>query len=236
MTDTPVLGLPLVAPAQAQKHVTVNEALSRIDGLTQIVLTAVDVTTPPVAAPEGDIYAVPPGAVNAWAGQAGKLALSQNGGWVFVAPRRGWRAVVLDAGAPAIFDGMAWRVGAVTLDESGAGLSMRSVSVDVSVEAGESVTTPVIFPERSLAFGVTGRVLSTLTGTATAWDLGVTGDPGRYGTGLGMAQNSWVNGPSTPLVYWSPTTLELTAQGGDFAGGTVRLVAHFAELHLPDAI
>ncbi|MEM7723342.1 MAG: DUF2793 domain-containing protein [Pseudomonadota bacterium] len=236
MTDTPVLGLPLVAPAQAQKHVTVNEALSRIDGLTQIVLAAVDVTTPPVAAPEGDIYAVPPGAVNAWTGQAGKLALSQNGGWVFVAPRRGWRAVVLDAGAPAIFDGMAWRVGAVTLDESGAGLSMRSVSVDVSVEAGGSVTTPVIFPERSLAFGVTGRVVSALTGTATAWDLGVTGDPGRYGTGLGMAQNSWVNGPSMPLVYWSPTALELTAQGGDFAGGTVRLVAHFAELQLPDAI
>ena len=31
MTDTSQLGLPLLEPAQAQKHVTVNEALVRLD-------------------------------------------------------------------------------------------------------------------------------------------------------------------------------------------------------------
>ena len=35
MTNEPMrLQLPLLQPAQAQKHVTVNEALMRLDGLT----------------------------------------------------------------------------------------------------------------------------------------------------------------------------------------------------------
>ena len=35
MASTAQLALPLVAPAQAQKHVTVNEALARLDAAAQ---------------------------------------------------------------------------------------------------------------------------------------------------------------------------------------------------------
>jgi hypothetical protein len=236
MTETPVLSLPLLAASQAQKHVTVNEALARVDGLAQLVLVAIDVTTPPLAAPDGDVYAVPPGAVNAWAGQDGKVAIAINGGWEFVSPRRGWRAMILDQGAEAVFDGNDWRLGALTLSPGGAGVAMKSTEADVVIGAGGTATSPVLFPARSIAFGVTGRVISAITGGVTAWDLGVSDDTGRYGTGLGTALNSWVNGPGTPLVYWAPTALELTATGGNFAGGTVRLVAHYAELSLPDPV
>ncbi len=79
-------------------------------------------------------------------------------------------------------------------------------------------------------------MIDTITGSATAWQLGVTGDNGRFGVGLGVALNSWVNGPAAPIVYWSPTALVLTAQSGTFAGGQVRLVIHFAELSLPAPI
>ena len=34
--NTARLGLPLLQPAQAQKHVTVNEALMRLDGLVNL--------------------------------------------------------------------------------------------------------------------------------------------------------------------------------------------------------
>jgi hypothetical protein len=236
MADTPVLSLPLLAPAQAQKHVTVNEALSRIDGLAQLCLVSASLTAPPVAAPEGEVYAVPIGATNAWSGQDGNLAISLNGGWVFVAPKRGWRAMILDQGVTAIWDGSFWRAGAATLTPGGASMALRSVEVDVDLTAGPSVTSPILFPSRSIAFGVTGRVTDAITGTATAWDLGISGDTQRYGNGLGLALNTWVNGPSAPLVYWSPTALEISAAGGDFAGGTIRLIAHFAELAIPDAI
>lgn len=236
MTDTANLSLPLLQPAQAQKHVTVNEAFARLDGLTQLCLASVVQTVPPVAPPEGAAYGVPAGAVNAWAGQEGKVAVSAGGGWVFVPARRGWRALVLDAGHPAIFDGNEWRPGALTLSPGGASMAMRSVEMDVTLGAGPAVTTPVAFPARSIAFGVTGRVTAAITGSAASWDLGVAGDTARYGSGLGLSPNAWVNGPGTPMVCWSATPLEITAAGGDFAGGAVRLVAHYAELALPDPV
>jgi hypothetical protein len=233
MTETPILGLPLVQPAQAQKHVTVNEALARLDGVTQLALISISQTTPPAAVVGGAVYGVPSGAVNAWSGQDGNIALAINGGWVFVQPKIGWRAMVMDAGCEAIYDGSDWRLGAQTLTPGGAGLKLRSMEFDVNLVAGASASTPIAFPARSIAFGVTGRVTSEITGTASAWDLGIVGDTGRYGTGLGTAPNSWVNGPGAPTVYWTPTPLEITAQGGDFAGGSMRLIAHFAELSLP---
>jgi hypothetical protein len=230
------MSLPLLAPAQAQKHVTVNEALARLDALTHLTLVSASQTTPPAAVIEGDLYAVPPGGVNAWAGQDGQLAIAVNGGWVFVPPRRGWRAFVLDQGLTAIWDGADWRAGAVTLAPSGAGMALKTVEFDVTVTSGASVTTPVVIPARALVFGVTGRVTAPLTGGATSWDLGIAGDPGRFGTGLGTSLNSWVNGPAAPIVYWSPTALEITAQGGSFTGGTLRLAVSYAALSLPDPV
>ena len=48
--ETMRLQLPLLQPAQAQKHVTVNEALMRLDGLTNAVLESASVAVPPEAA------------------------------------------------------------------------------------------------------------------------------------------------------------------------------------------
>lgn len=235
MTDTPELTLPLLAPAQAQKHVTVNEALVRLDAMAQLRLQSITTTTPPSAA-DGFAYAVPTGAVNAWAGQEGKVAIASGGGWVFVPARRGWRAVVLDMGSLAIFDGSAWRIGAQTLTPGGASVAMTSAEYDVTLTAGASVTTPVLFPARAISYGITGRVVSEIAGAVTTWDIGVTGDLQLYGSGLGTSLNSWVSGPGAPQVFWAPTALEITAQGGNFAGGVIRLVAHYAELSLPDPV
>jgi hypothetical protein len=236
MTETANLALPLVQPAQAQKHVTVNEALARVDGLAQLTLRSVSETIPPVTPEEGATYGVPFGAVNAWAGQGGHVAVLIGGGWVFVPARRGWRAMVLDAGHMAVFDGIDWRAGGVTLTPGGASFNMRSVEMDVSLSAGTTVVAPLVFPARSIAFGVTGRVTAAISGAVAAWEVGVAGDAARYGTGLGLGVNSGVNGPGAPSVYWDATPLVISAVGGDFAGGTVRLVAHFAELSPPSEI
>lgn len=236
MTDTPRMSLPLLAPAQAQKHVTVNEALARIDALSHLTLVSSSLTTPPTSAIDGDLYAVPPGAVNAWAGQEGKLAIAVNGGWVFVPPRRGWRAFVLDQGMSAIWGGTDWRLGAVTLSPSGSVMSFKTNEIDVEITSGVSVLTPAVIPSRALLFGITGRVVDAIKGTATTWDLGVADDTGRFGTGIGVSLNAWVNGPTAPIVYWSPTALEITAQGGTFSGGMVRLAVHYTELGLTDPV
>ena len=236
MTETANFGLPLVQPAQAQKHVTVNEAIARLDGLTQLCLQSVSETAPPGDVADGAAFGVPPGAMDAWAGRAGHVAVRLSGGWVFVPARRGWRAMVLDAGQTAMFDGGAWRMGALTLSPAGAVMAMRVLEMEVTLTAGTSVTAPLAFPARAIAFGVTGRVTGAITGSASGWSLGVAGAPARYGSGLGLAVNSWVNGPGAPEVTWSDTPLVVTAEGGSFAGGTVRLAAHFAELSLPDPV
>jgi hypothetical protein len=124
-------------------------------------------------------------------------------------------------------------MGAMTLSPAGAALALQSLQFDLPISVGASVSSSVLIPPRAVLFGVTGRVVDAITGGVQSWSLGVAGDTGRFGTGLGVSLNSWVNGPAAPIVYWEATSLLLSAQGGDFAGGTVRLVIHYANLSLP---
>ncbi len=110
MTDTTSkLGLPLIAAQQAQKHVTHNEALATLDVLVQASVKDRDLATPPSAPAEGDMHIVAATATDAWAGHENELAEFRNGGWVFHAPREGWRAWVEDEDALLAYDGMAWK-------------------------------------------------------------------------------------------------------------------------------
>ena len=93
MSDTTSrLALPLMQPSQAQKHVTLNEALLRLDAVAQLVVERFEAEVPPDDAAEGEVHALGDAPQGAWQGQAGRLAVRQNGGWVFVAPQEGWRA------------------------------------------------------------------------------------------------------------------------------------------------
>lgn len=105
MPDTsPVLSLPLIQPAQAQKHVTHNEALRVLDALVQLVVISADLKTPPEDAQEGARYIVGTPGGGDWAGRDGDIAVRQDGTWFFVTPQAGWRAGVLDLGGEVIFD------------------------------------------------------------------------------------------------------------------------------------
>lgn len=237
MTDTPRFALPLVAPSQAQKHVMVNEALGRIDALSQLVLQSVSENTPPSNLVEGFVYMVAAGGVNSWSGQDGRLAIVLGGGWVFLDAVTGMRAYIADTGQFALWNGVEWSGIGLATSPSGAGMTLRSVEIDHSVGAGAVSTTVAFIPSGALVFAVTGRVTSGLTGGATSFQLGVAGQsPDRYGAGIGVTAGSWLRGvTSAPLAYYANTALTLTATGGVFASGTVRLVAHLAEFSLPSA-
>ena len=110
MTDvSPVLDLPFIMPSQAQKHVTHNEALRRLDVLVQAVVIDRDRSAPPARRSLGDRHIVGAGATAAWAGRAGEIALFDSDGWQFTAPRAGWRVHVLAEGETLTHDGSAWR-------------------------------------------------------------------------------------------------------------------------------
>lgn len=109
MENTPNLELPYILPAQAQKHVTHNEALRALDAVVQLAVLDRDLTEPPPAPAEGDRYLVAAGATGAWNGRDGQVAAWQDGTWMFHAPGRGWLAWVADEERLFVWDGAAWR-------------------------------------------------------------------------------------------------------------------------------
>lgn len=234
MTETSRIGLPLVEPAQAQKHVTVNEAFVRLDALTQLTLDGVGGVTPPASPDEGDVHAIGAGASGTWAGQDGQLAVFVNGGWAFLAPRAGWRAWSDADGAEVLFDGVEWVAGAGALSANGAGFLHRSVEIDHAVGSGGTSVVFGALPANTIVYGITGRVLTAIGG-ATSLDIGVAGSSDRYGSGIGTAAGAWARGmTSSPLAYYAPTDLILSASGGAFDNtGVFRVAVHFAELTLP---
>lgn len=108
MPDTPLLKLPLLDAAQAQKHVTHNEALMRLDWAVQLSVASRALGTPPAPLTEGARYLLAVEPSGAWAGQKGQLAIAQGGGWLFHAPRAGWRLWVEDEKKFLAFDGADW--------------------------------------------------------------------------------------------------------------------------------
>lgn len=234
MSDTPRLGLPLLQAAQAQKHVTVNEALVRLDGLTQMSLISISGSLPPTLASDGDCYGVPTGGVNEWAGHDGEIAIHSNGGWVFATPLIGWHAWIDDTAKSVVFDGTDWVSGVAAMSPNGAALIHDVVEFDHTIGAGPSVVIANALPAATIVYGITGRVLTTFGGALSGWRLGVSGSDDRYGSGLGISAGSWIRGlTSSPLTYYSGTDLVLTSEGADFVDGQVRLAIHTAQLSLP---
>jgi hypothetical protein len=108
MTDTPNLALPLIAAAQAQKHVTHNEALAAIDVLLQCAVRDKDLAVPPAAPPEGVRYIVAAAPSGSWAGQEGNIAAWRDGAWAFYAPKPGFIAFVVDEGLLYFYAASGW--------------------------------------------------------------------------------------------------------------------------------
>lgn len=130
---TPLLELPFILPAQAQKHVPYNEALRRLDLLVQLAVASRSLAEPPVSPPVGARYLVPAGASGAFAGQAGHVALWEGAAWAFFAPGPGWRAEVLEEEIAVVFDGAAWR------DESGATRRFAALGLGTPAQGGNGL-------------------------------------------------------------------------------------------------
>lgn len=237
MTETYHLSLPLVAAAQAQKHVTVNAALAKLDALAQLRVVSAVVTTPPGGVLDGQSYIVPAGASGAWAERETQLAVFANGAWEFIQPKVGWTAWNEAEGASVTFDGTGWGQVGGTGSAGGAATLQQVIEVDHTVGSGATSAVVGAIPAQMMVTGVSGRVTAALGGDATGWSLGVSDSNNRYGSGLGLAKNSYVLGlTGQPQAYYSDTDLILTAVGGTFSGGEVRLAIHGVTLQPPAAV
>ena len=107
MTTTPLLALPLLAAAQAQKHVTMNEALFLLDALAQIAVKEQGRNTPPDAPAAGDRYLIGTAPTGTFAGKTGMIASFDGAGWVYTAPRAGFLIYVTGENRLFVHDGTA---------------------------------------------------------------------------------------------------------------------------------
>ena len=201
MSDTYQFGLPLVQAAQAQKHVTVNEALARLDAVAQMRVKADDWEIPSANSIEGEAHVVGPIASNEWAGQSGKVAIFSNGGWVFLTPKVGWRAWNEVLGAEIVYDGVEWVRYAGVFAVGGAASLHRVGEIDHTLAAGMVSVASNVIPSHALVIGVTARVIAAFTGAGvSSWSLGVAGAVDRYGSGLGLGLNSFAKGATGPVT------------------------------------
>ena len=117
MADTTAnLKLPYIMFEQAQKHITHNEALRRLDAIVQLSAASRGRTTPPDDPAEGARYLVAAGADGAWSGQTDAIAAWQDGVWTFYVPMAGWRVWIEDERSDVFWDGAAWQSRSLGLD------------------------------------------------------------------------------------------------------------------------
>jgi len=88
------LSLPYLAPSQAQKHVTLNESLARLDAIVQLSVVSATTAAEPGSPDDGAVWIMPAGKSGAhWASFAdGSLAYYRDGAWEQITPRDGWLA------------------------------------------------------------------------------------------------------------------------------------------------
>lgn len=232
MSETLRGSLPLLAAAQAQKHVTHNEALLRLDALLHPVVISRDIADPP-AASEGDLYLIAASATGDWSGRSGDLAEWRNGVWEFYAPFEGLAVhVAADnlllrhlSGAWQEADGLFGQTRLLARSPLGAASEHRVIDAELAGLSGSHVETAAIIPERAIVFCVSTRTVSAVTG-ATSYDCGVSGETSKFGGSLGISAASSNLGVIGPTAFYAPTPVRLSANGGDFTGGTVRIAVH----------
>ena len=240
---TPRLSLPIVAAGQAQKHITVNEALGKLDGLVQLAVQSRTVTAQPGSPADGAIHILPTGATGAsWFDKAaGLLARHADGVWETLTPAAGWLAWIIDEGLALIHDGQNWTPLSSTFKNLTAARSpffaatrFEIIEQEVTL-SGASVATTVMIPSRAIVLGVSTRTSVAITG-ATSYSCGVAGDAGKFGASLGVAKNASNVGVIGPTAYYADTPVVITAAGGSFTGGKVRVSMHLMRFDAPAAV
>jgi hypothetical protein len=158
--------LPYILAAQAQKHVTHNEALRILDGLVQLSVIDRDLTASPVSPADGDRYIVGSGATGDWVGWDLNIALWNDGAWLRLPPRIGWRTWVEDEALLLVWTGAAWEVVGEPSDISDAVFSLVN-DTDPTKKAVFSLSGISTATTRSYTLPNTSSELAILAGTQT---------------------------------------------------------------------
>lgn len=186
------LDLPYLQAGQMQKHVTLNEALTRLDALVQCAVLSRSAAAQPAAPDDGALYILPEGATGAdWSAMApGALARFEAGGWTVIAPPPGLRAFVVDEQRLVMLGEAGWTAVGANPDrlDDLAGLGVGTASDETNAFAAK--LNSALWTARTVAEGGAGdlryvlnkengaKVLSLLfqSGWSGRAEIGLVGD------------------------------------------------------------
>lgn len=224
MSDTPRLALPLLAAAQAQKHVTHNEALLALDALVHLHVLDRDLTAPPADPADGDTYIVAAGASGAWAGEEGSIAYALDGGWRFLAPFAGLVAHLGDEATLIFHDGSGWQDISDLLSLQDLPLLGLGTQADATNPLAAKLND-ALFTAREVAEGGDGSLRFKLNKEGvgdTVSQLYQSGYSGRAETGLAGDDDFVVKVSPDGATWHEAMRAERTTGRVFFAGGGVR--------------
>jgi len=223
---SPILSMPYIQPAQAQKHVTHNEALRILDAVTQLSVISAELAAPPGQVAVGDRYIVGPSATGVWAGQETHVAVWVDSTWHFFVPNIGWRADIAGSGAEVRFDGTDWQ-------STGGGTDLQNVA-EVGVNTTADPTNRLSVSADATLLNHEGAGHQLKLNKATAGDttslLFQTGFGGRAEMGTAGSDNFSVK--VSPDGSSFKTALEMEAASGavQFPSGQ----NYFQDVFIPD--
>ena len=124
------------------------------------------------------------------------------------------------------------------VSNSGALMGVRTVETVVSAMSGPTVTATALIPAGSFCCGITVRVTTLVTSAgATTFAVGDGTDPDCWGSAIAFAlgttsDSSKFNITGLPF-YAGATNVVITANGGTFTAGAVRIAVHYITLTGP---
>jgi hypothetical protein len=240
MTEkTSILELPYILPSQAQKHVTHNEALQRLDAVIQLVIAS-ELPSPPQTLEEGDCFLVAPQASGQWSGKSGQLAFRQDGAWIFITPKEGWRAWFADRlkvlrqngwqEMPLPKEAAVERMGIATSADASNRLAVASpASLFTHASAGgghqvkvnkasQSDTASLLFQS-----GWSGRAEMGLAGN-DAFSIKTSADGANWNVALSVSGAGHVSTPSRPVLRAGQAAGTVSPANGSVSGFSVLTV------------
>ena len=201
MSDiTTHLLLPYILAAQAQKHVTHNEALRLLDAMVQLSVLDRDLTAPPASPADGDRYIVASAATGLWAGWDLNVTTWVDGVWMRLVPRPGWLAWIADEATFFVWNGSAWQSVGVPQDVSDAIFSLVN-DADPTKRALFSLSGISTATTRTFTLPNTSSELAILAGTLTAsGTVTVSSAAATIGTSVATATYGMGTGATTTGV------------------------------------
>lgn len=195
------LGLPYLVAGQMQKHVTVNEALTRLDLLVQMRIASRTTTVQPASPAEGDLYILPEGATGAdWSGRAsGDLVRADIGGWTAEIAPKGAIALIADEGRVVVRHEGGWTPMGERLGEI---QNVDRIGLNATADAGNPFAARV------------GKALWTAPGGGEGGDLRFTFNKESAADVLSLLfQSGWSGRAELGLIGDDDLLLKVSADG-----------------------